>query len=157
MKRKQRHTYFYINCQVSIPLGKMVSVLVSVYFIIVSLTDCTQNEPIFDLESPTRYSINWTHSWIRVPGNLGTHCSNWHWISPSQPLDAMLIFIYLNYFSRKLWHVTISKYSGTVAQYNSVSLSKSEGPQFESLLIHSEEYIWEKGKKKIKKLFWNFP
>ena len=157
MKRKQRHTYFYINCQVSMTLGKMVSVLVSVYFIIVSLTDCTQNEPIFDLESPTRYSINWTHSWIRVPRNLGTHCSNLTLNFPQPTIGCYAYFYLLKLFLRKLWHVTISKYSGTVAQYDSVSLSKSEDPQFEYLLIHSEEYIWEKGKKKIKKLFWNFP
>ena len=36
----------------------MVSLLVSAHISIVSLNDCIQKAPIFDLESPARYSAD---------------------------------------------------------------------------------------------------
>ena len=76
------------NCWAYIPLQKMVSLLVSAHFIIVSLTDCTHKVPLFDLESSTKNSADFssfdswnlwcTHSRIWVPTlKQGTI---WPWI-----------------------------------------------------------------------------
>ena len=53
-----RHINLQKNYQVFMPLHKIVSLLVSTYFTIVSFTDYTQEEPLFKLESPTRYYVN---------------------------------------------------------------------------------------------------
>ena len=54
MSERQTDTHkFARNCQVFTPLHKIVSVLVSAYFSIVSLAYCT----LFKLESHAKYSI----------------------------------------------------------------------------------------------------
>ena len=61
---RQAHK-FTKNYQVFMPLHKIVSLLVSTYFTTVLFTDYTQEEPLFKLESPTRYYMNFClwNSW----------------------------------------------------------------------------------------------
>lgn len=49
------------NCWIFISLKKMVSLLVYSNFIIVSLSDCTKNVLLIDLESTARYTVDFFH------------------------------------------------------------------------------------------------